>query len=324
MYPEKEIIIFHVESALHAGAGASIGHIDNPVQRETSTGNPVVQANGVKGALREFYEKTASGDNKKIDAVFGKGEGRRDEKDGAGAVAFGEARLLFFPVRSLAGVFAYITCPSIIARFQRDLTAVNKEILKVSDGNGGGKIWRPRVSTNRYLSHTDSIAKLSAEGLLVLEELPFKLQDTDDNPDRCLELLSDALFPGAPEYIPFKSDFPKRVVVLNDTDYFYFVKYSTEVEPHNRIDDTTGTVDEKTGVWYTEYLPAETIFYSSLFIGSPRVQKDAFKDAAGVKAFIERVDGKRTWLGGDRTTGKGRVMMHLYKKEANMQNQQEV
>ena len=56
MYPEKEIIIFHVESALHAGAGASIGHIDNPVQRETSTGNPIVQASGVKGALREFYE----------------------------------------------------------------------------------------------------------------------------------------------------------------------------------------------------------------------------------------------------------------------------
>ena len=316
MYPEKEIIIFHVESALHAGAGASIGHIDNPVQRETPTGNPIVQASGVKGALREFYEKTVSDNSdiekKMIDSVFGKEKGERDEKDGAGAVAFGEAKLLFFPVRSLAGIFAYITCPSIIARFQRDLSAVNKEMLTISDGHGRTKIWMPRVSTNRYLSHTNNIVKISPNGLLILEELSFEQQNTD-NPDQCLESLSDALFPGTLEYIPFKSDFPKRVVILNDTDYFYFVRYSTEVEPHNRIDDT-GTVDENTGVWYTEYLPAESILYSSLFIGQPRIQKDVFNDdAAKVKIFIEKVDGKRTWLGGDRTTGKGRVMMHLYK-----------
>ncbi|RLC26370.1 MAG: type III-B CRISPR module RAMP protein Cmr4 [Deltaproteobacteria bacterium] len=325
MYPEKEIIIFHIESALHAGAGASIGHIDNPVQRETATGNPVVQASGVKGALREFYEKTVSGDDdmKKIDAVFGKEKGERDEKDGAGAVAFGEAKLLFFPVRSLAGIFAYITCPSIIARFQRDLRAADKDMLMVSDGKRVDKIWRPSVSINRYLSHTNSIVKISPNGLLILEELSFEQQNTD-NGDQCLEFLSDALFPDTPEYIPFKSDFPKRVAILNDTDYFYFVKYSTEVEPHNRIKDT-GTVDENTGVWYTEYLPAESILYSSLFIGQPRIQKDIFNDdAANVKIFIEKVDGKRTWLGGDRTTGKGRVMMRLYKtNKANTKNQQE-
>jgi len=317
MYPEKEIIIFHVESALHAGSGASIGHIDNPVQRETPTGNPVIQASGVKGALREFYEKTVSDnsdiENKMIDAVFGKEKGERDEKDGAGAVVFGEAKLLFFPVRSIAGIFAYITCPSIIARFQRDLTAVNKTTLTVSDRNGVGKIWRPSVSINRYLSHTNSIVKISPNGLLILEELSFEQQNTD-NPDQCLESLSDAIFPDTPEYIPFKSDFPKRVAILNDTDYFYFVKYSTEIEPHNRINEVTGTVDENTGVWYTEYLPAESILYSSLFIGQPRIQKDIFNDdAANVKIFVEKVDGKRTWLGGDRTTGKGRVMMHLYK-----------
>ena len=316
MYPEKEMIVFHVESALHAGAGASIGHIDNPVQRETSTGNPIIQASGVKGALREFYEKTVSDNSdiekKMIDSVFGKEKGERDEKDGAGAVAFGEAKLLFFPVRSLAGIFAYITCPSIIARFQRDLSAVNKGMLTISDGHGGTKIWMPRVSTNRYLSHTNNIVKISPNGLLILEELSFEQQNTD-NADQCLESLSDALFPGTLEYIPFKSDFHRRVVILNDTDYFYFVRYSTEVEPHNRIDDT-GTVDENTGVWYTEYLPAESILYSSLFIGQPRIQKDVFNDdAAKVKIFIEKVDGKRTWLGGDRTTGKGRVMMHLYK-----------
>ena len=91
MYPEKEMLIYHVESSLHAGAGASIGHIDNPLQRETATGIPIVQANGIKGALREFFEKVHSGEQDKIDAVFGKPDGN----DGAGAVAFGEARLLF-------------------------------------------------------------------------------------------------------------------------------------------------------------------------------------------------------------------------------------
>lgn len=318
MYPEKELLVFHVESSLHAGSGANVGHIDNPIQRETATGNPIVQANGVKGALREFYETVCEDDKEtKIKAMFG----GKDGNDGAGAVAFGEARLLFFPVRSLAGIFAYITCPTLISRFQRDLAALGKQPLKVKGDNGKAELWDPFVIGNSYLAASDSLVQLAQGGVMVLEELTFEKSDSGPNIDVQLKTLADMLFPEAAEYAPFKNAFSKRAVILNDQDYFHFVQYATEVEPHNRIDDITGTVDERTGVWYTEYLPSESILYSALFIGKPRVQIDAFKDAGEVKAYIEKLNGQRTWMGGDRTTGKGRVMTHLLKEQ--MQAKQE-
>jgi len=53
------------------------------------------------------------------------GEDRRpNEKEDiashAGCVQIIEAKLLAFPVRSLAGCFAWLTCPAVLRRFQRD------------------------------------------------------------------------------------------------------------------------------------------------------------------------------------------------------------
>lgn len=306
MYPEREIVVFHAETSLHAGAGASIGYIDNPLQRERATGNPIIQANGVKGALREFFDETHDGTDKdkKIKAVFG----TEDGNDGAGAVAFGEARILFFPVRSLQGIFSYIICPSIINRLQRDLVACNKSSLSVGKEENKRE-WEPCLNPGNYQAHSNSIVDISNHKILVLEEHSFS-KDTEGI-DNCLETLANMLFPPVLEYKPFKENFPKRVAILNDSDYAYFVKYATEVEPHNRIDDNKGTVDEN-GVWYTEYLPSESILYAPLFIGKPRIQNGVFSDEKEVKKFISGVNEYRIWLGGDRTTGKGRVMMHLY------------
>ena len=183
------------------------------------------------------------------------------------------------------------------------------------DGEGPqAGIWQPDVSPDEYLTHSGSIVELAANGPLVLEELPFE-RGNDPLADSCLEKLADFLFSPASEYAPFKSGFKQRAVVLDDSDFFHFVKYSTEVEPHNRIDDDKGTVDEKTGVWYTEYLPSESILFSPLFIGKPHIQNNAFPSPAEVGPFIRKLDGQRTWIGGDRTTGKGQVMMHLLKNQ---------
>jgi CRISPR/Cas system CMR subunit Cmr4 (Cas7 group RAMP superfamily) len=149
---------------------------------------------------------------------------------------------------------------------------------------------------------------------LVLEEFPF--EKNENNVDSFIEDLANRLFPLTKEYHSFKKDFIKRAVILNDEDFFYFAKYATEVEPHNRIDETTGTVDKMTGVWYTEYLPSESILYTCLFMGKPHIQLenfDDFNDVDKVKEYIHVLDQQRTWMGGDRTTGKGRVMMHIMK-----------
>ena len=64
----------------------------------------LLQASSVKGKLRaEAYARVDDSDKPKLKAVFGpeSGEGASEH---AGAISPGDARLLLFPVRALAGV----------------------------------------------------------------------------------------------------------------------------------------------------------------------------------------------------------------------------
>lgn len=308
MFPKKEILIFHAESAVHAGAGADVGYIDNPIQRERATGFPIFQANGVKGGLREFFETSQYRDDKKIEVIFGPDETVLPSggKGWAGAVSFGEARTLFFPVRSLAGTFAYITCSSVLARFQRDLVACSKSLTE-TDGH-----WSPTVGKGSCLVYSSPIINADDQHV-VLEELLFNIS-SNSGTDKFIESAAKRLFPACLEYKPFSEAFASRIVVLNDTDFSYFVNQRTEIEPHNRINNKTGTEDKNTGVWYTEYLPSESILYSCVFVGNPRTRNDdTFKEPLGISTYlVNNLEGSRIWMGGNRTTGKGRMMMHFW------------
>ncbi|NJK83760.1 MAG: type III-B CRISPR module RAMP protein Cmr4 [Saprospiraceae bacterium] len=102
-------LFIYTESPLHAGIGAGLGAVDLPIQREQTTRYPMIQGSGVKGALRS--QSTAPDDDKKV--VFGPD----NQPDFAGAAAFGDARILLFPVRALNGVFVWTTCESIFSAF---------------------------------------------------------------------------------------------------------------------------------------------------------------------------------------------------------------
>ena len=52
MFLESKILFIFAETPLHAGTGSGLGAVDLPIQRERSTGYPIVQASGLKGALR--------------------------------------------------------------------------------------------------------------------------------------------------------------------------------------------------------------------------------------------------------------------------------
>ena len=56
--------------------------------------------------------------NQAIDLIFGPED---TEEAHAGAIAFTDARILLFPVKSLKGVFAWVTCPMVLERFREDL-----------------------------------------------------------------------------------------------------------------------------------------------------------------------------------------------------------
>ena len=121
-----------VETPLHAGSGQDLGIVDMPIQRERHTSFPKIEGSGLKGSVREVFEERANDidERKRIHTVFGYDDSEKDKgvkdifkenKEFQGALGFTDARTLLFPVKSMKGIFAWITCPKVLDRFKRDL-----------------------------------------------------------------------------------------------------------------------------------------------------------------------------------------------------------
>src|SRR4051812_14096906 len=113
------LLFIHALSPLHAGTGQSIGAIDLAIARDRATGYPYLPGTSIKGSLRGRAEDIKL-DANALKAVFGPDAAKASEH--AGGVVFGDANLLLLPVRSLAGTFAWVTSPYLLARFARDCT----------------------------------------------------------------------------------------------------------------------------------------------------------------------------------------------------------
>ncbi len=127
MFVQKAIVFLYAVSPVHMGAGTATGIIDNPIQRERHTNHPCFASSGIKGAVRYGFKALSKGNgrdddylNNLIKALFGPDSGDGDLH--AGAVSFGDAQLVAFPVRSLKNGYVYATCPQALARARRLLS----------------------------------------------------------------------------------------------------------------------------------------------------------------------------------------------------------
>jgi len=122
---EKALILgLYSVTPVHAGSGAELSVVDLPIQRERHTQFPVIWGQSLKGVLRRAYEKTDNTDKEKTRVIFG--PDTNNASDHAGAISVGDAKILLFPVRSLKGVFAYVTCPLVLERFVEDVEFMSK------------------------------------------------------------------------------------------------------------------------------------------------------------------------------------------------------
>lgn len=294
MFKEAKVMFIYTETSLHAGSGTSLGVIDLPIQREKYTDYPVLQASGIKGAVRDWFETNKTNERKKIDLVFG------PEFTGveahAGAATFTDGRLLLFPVRSLKGVFAYATSCLALNRLKRDLGIAK---IPVS--------WTvpPEPQSNQILGIEGS--SLFEDGKVVLEEYTFD-DFVDKDVKDIAEWLSQKAFPIDAEYNFWKEKIKKDLVILPENAFKDFVKLSTEIQARIKINNETKTVVSG-ALFYEEALTPDTLLYSVVMANDPFKDNkpDDLKDAKGVVGFISQLNGKRTQFGGDTTIGKGIV-----------------
>lgn len=284
MFKDKKIMFITAESPLHPGSGSDTGVVDLPIQRERYTNYPKIESSSLKGAVREYFYHQ---DKNKTNIVFGPEE----NGDYAGCVAFTEAKILFFPVKSLVGVFAWVTCPYVIERFKKDLNSLG---INVSDINIRPLQVNPQ---SEVLSINQN--NQNNQNKVTLEEFSFDVT-ADENVNELANYFSE-LFQD--EYR--KNKFEKSIVVLSDDDFEHFVTNSTEIITRTRIDPETGTV-QRGALWTEEYLPENTIMYSLVMIGDPRENKnELLKDSSQVADFLNKINKEIIQIGGNQTIGKG-------------------
>lgn len=294
---------------LHNGAGEGLGIIDRPIVREKATNFPFIQSSSFKGVLRSYYSDHSS-ESQKVIATFGPKPG--DGNSHGGASAFGEGQLLAFPIRSLKGCFVWATSRLILHRLQEKVTiagilAAKREKLDLFmeklKTNTTQKPIIPEGSEGELLSGYTNAGSLAGASLL-LEEFDYRCEASPSLKEMAEELGAH-IFPDA-DYL--REEFAKKLVVLPDDAFTYFVSHSTEVLPNIAIGDDGTTKDGF--LRYTEYLPRDSVIFS-LVTHEPSNIVAGWNDAGKVKEFFDAQIPQRIQVGGDETTGKGLVSLTL-------------
>lgn len=341
MYKVKTMLLFYAETPIHPGAGSGTGAIDLPIQREAFSDLPIFQSSGIKGALREYFEAQAPGWPSRLPTglqlaspiVDTFGPDTASASDHAGALAVGDAKVLVFPIRSLYGVFACLTCPLVLQRFRRDLDMVGAsvtgwpssipspvgETIRVISQSTEGTT--PRVPKSLIIAPQQGTGGMKA----VFNEFAFSASEDADT-RAIAEFIRDHCLPDAPEYVTWKQDFLGRFAIVPDDVFRDFTRLATEIVSRNRIDDEKGTVEEG-ALWTEEHLPSETVLYCPVLIADPltdpKKRPKALADAQAVLTFLKNVGtyngrtfsgvhDRRIQIGGDQTLGRGIVMAHIY------------
>jgi len=342
MYKIAKPFFMVVETPLHAGSGTELGVVDMPIQRERHTSFPKIEASGLKGCIREAFEELKTEDSKvksdKLEEKFPDLEEKWEiERDGkelikfdeaislafgpeegdahAGALGFTDARLLLFPVKSMKGVFAWITCPMVLERFKVDLElcrnsgGISKDLSPLNEIPSDNSL-KPKKGKGKCIVASNEQLEINKN--IILEEYAFEI---DDESEKNIEVIA--------KFLSDNTNIPEinnKLVILSNDDFRDFVNLSTEVITRTKIKPETGTVQP--GALFTEeYLPAETVMYS-LALTTPIFNKDkgifAKTDASKeeeeeiVMDFFEKGIPEVIQVGGNATIGKGIVEVKVW------------
>jgi len=306
MYTAARAMFFRCLSGLHAGSGTDLGVVDLPIQRERHTGFPKVESSGVKGCLRETFDEVKGLPKDFVKVVFGPEEGVGQETKHSGAVAFTDARILLFPVRSARGVFAYTTCPLVLARLTEDLKLAGIhlpiEICKTD---------KALVTSSRLI--------IPNSNKVVLEEYTYVVEE-NDKVKAIAKNIASWLGKEEDEYLL------NNFILLPDDEFTDFVQNATEIITRIRINSDTGTVDDR-ALFTEELLPTETVMYCLAMAGSAFLSEEDRRTSPTIEMANKTGNNEGTYIiktlqekmprylqmGGNATIGKGLIEVSLEK-----------
>ena len=276
---EAKLLLLQALSPLHAGTGQGVGVIDLPIAREKATGIPFLPGSSLKGVFRDACDTT------KRTLIFGPDTGNAELH--AGSVTFADARLLLLPVRSLRGVFAWVTSPLLLRRLKRDTQdvtplsfntqmPVNEDTCCVSDAGSG------------LTMNVGSTQKV------ILEDLPLDFTPNADV-SAWAGWLGQNLFP---KDVAAQNDLKSRLCVVSDDTLSFLLETATEISARIHIDDDKKTVANGQ-LWYEEALPTETVLVSLVVAATVKSNPTEVFDT------VNKISAKTLQFGGKASVGRG-------------------
>jgi len=317
MYRGTFVMYMYALSPVHVGGESVISGIaDLPIQRERHTEFPMIQGQSLKGVLRSALcwlnidekcnnckKKENPDEVEKCDIVqelFG-------YPGGIGGISLTDARILAFPVRALHGVFGWVTCPLVLERYIRDLG-----IICFGHGLDNIEIPKPEGDEKAIVCNDSNLIVEGRDGAkyIFIEDLQLtcEREDKAEKIGNIISLISQAL-PEDDKFEILKKKLEKDLVIVSDNLFREIVKFTTEVVARVRIDSTKGTV-AKGGLWYEEYLPADTIMYSLIIVPQ--------RHTRNISERLDKLQEKLNnigilQVGGDETAGKGLERIKIVK-----------
>lgn len=218
---------------IHCGGEGDIGNILE-IAREVHTNFPYIPGSSLRGSLRDevkLQDPTAA------DALFGK-ELDNDGQMGVHQAWFGDARLLWVPMRTLANAqrkdaFTWVSCHSLI----RDHAILAQQPAVVFDPD-------TPVGTQPG-TYTVADARIQVGALSSEQRAAINLAGDWANS------LENAVRP----------TWERNRLVLPDADFQVLMEHSLWTQIRNKIQDTTATAGSAEVFWTDVCIPRDTILY---------------------------------------------------------------
>jgi CRISPR-associated protein Cmr4 len=295
------LTLVHALSPLHAGTGQSVGAIDLPVARERPTGIPLVPASSIKGALR-----ARSSDPQLTRDIFG--PETTSASDHAGSVQFSDVHVVLFPVRSVAGTYAWVTSRYLLQRFARTAREVDLSLPPLPQG--------PATTDTCTIVKTDLTINAQGRRKVVLEDLDFEPTIEAADPPGPLAAIGAAigraLFPqGSSNFEEWRTALLARLCMVHDDVMSFLLDNATEVNARIRLKEETKTVD-KGALWYQEALPSETVLAGLVIAADVKaVNGRSNRTGAELLTAVSDLTKGLVQLGGKSTVGHGSCIVQI-------------
>jgi len=267
-----DLLILRAVSSIHTGVGRRGGIIDLPIQRDEH-GFPCIFSSSIKGALKTallnaFINICGDFETARRAVMALLGPDPEEGESFESSIAILDAYLLAMPVRSLKGVYVYVTSPYLLERFAERL-----ELLENYNTSSSIKQETQEITSKslksciqellRKVGHGHAICVNDCEkvsiteigGALLVDEFLLEINSVKNQSCSILKNLVGKL------------KLEKPLLILDDEDAKMVINRGLLRLTRVRLSRETKTVS--TGPWTEEYLPPKTILHTVILYKKP-------------------------------------------------------